>query len=84
MEMKEIGEIVHYYTKIEVAVVKLKGELKVEDKIAIKGLTTDFTQPINSMEIEHEKIQVAKAGQSIGLKVKEKVREGDIIYKVLG
>jgi putative protease len=84
MEMKEIGEIVHYYTKIEVAVVKLKGELKVEDKIAIKGLTTDFTQPINSMEIEHEKIQVAKAGQSIGLKVKEKVREGDIIYKILG
>jgi putative protease len=82
MEKKEIGKIEHYYTKIEVAVVKLKDELKVEDKIAIKGPITDFTQSINSMEIEHEKIQVAKTGQSIGLKVKEKVREGDIVYKI--
>lgn len=79
---KEIGKVAHYYTKLGVAVVELSDTLKVGDKIRIKGATSDFEQPVDSMQIEHEKIEEAKAGQSIGMKVKEHVREHDVVYKV--
>ena len=79
---KEIGKVTHYYTKLGVAVVELTDTLKVGDKIKIKGATSDFEQPIDSMQIEHDKVEEAKAGQSIGLKVKEHVREHDAVYKV--
>ena len=59
-----------------------KGSLKVGDKIRIKGATSDFKQKVASMQIEHEKVEEAKAGQSIGLKVKEHVREQDKVYKI--
>jgi len=79
---EEIGKITHYFTKIDVGVIEIsKGSLKVGDKIKIKGATTDFEQKIDSMQIEHEKVEEAKAGQSIGLKVKEHVREHDTVYK---
>lgn len=81
--MEEVGKITHYYTKIEVVVVELDAPLSVGDKIAIKGSTTDFEQTVESMQIQHKDIQTAKAGDSIGLKVKERVREGDVVYKVL-
>lgn len=78
-----IGEVIHYFGKIGVAVVKLKDTLSVGDEIRIVGgESTDFTQKVESMEIEHKKIQEAKAGDSIGLKVKEKVREGYKVYKL--
>jgi len=80
--MKEIGKIAHYYPKIEVAVVELSDELKIGDKIGIEGSTTSFSQLVDSMEIEHQRAEVAKQGQSIGLKVKERVREGDKVYKL--
>jgi len=54
----------------------------VGDEISIEGATTNFRQKVTSMEIEHKKVDVAKAGQSIGLKVEERVREGDIVYKI--
>jgi putative protease len=79
---KEIGKISHYYTNIGVGVVELSDTLKVGDKIRIKGATTDFEQTIDSMQIEHNKIEEAKAGQSIGLKVKDHVRQHDVVYKV--
>lgn len=79
---KEIGKITHYYDKISVAVVELSGTLKVGDKIRIKGNFTDFEQNIDSMQIEHEQMKVAKKGQAIGLKVDDKVREHDIVYKI--
>jgi len=78
-----IGEVTHYFGKIGVAVIKLKDTLSVGDEIRIVGgEATDFTQKVESMEIEHEKIQKAKAGDSVGLKVKEKVREGYKVYKL--
>jgi putative protease len=80
-EMKEIGKVTHYFTKISVAVVELKAPLSVGDKIRIVGPTTDFEQTVESMEIEHQNVKTAKAGQSIGLKVKEHVRETDTVYK---
>jgi len=80
---EEIGRISHYFTKIGVGVVEItKGSLKVGDKIRIKGATTDFEQEIDSMQIEREEIEEAEAGQSIGLKVKDHVREHDVVYKV--
>ena len=82
-EGKLIGKISHYFGNIGVAVIELSGGLKVGDKIRIVGgIDTDFEQVIGSMEIEHEKIKVAKKGDSIGLKIDQKVREGYEVYKV--
>ena len=82
-EGKLIGRVVHYFDKIGVAVISLDAPLKVGDTIRIVGgESTDFTQEVGSMEIEHEKIKKAKKGEEVGLKVKEKVREGYKVYKV--
>ncbi|MEM2872555.1 MAG: hypothetical protein QXD82_00100 [Nitrososphaerales archaeon] len=78
--MGEIGKITHYYPKIGVAVVELKAPLKVGDKILIRGSTTNFEQMVESMQIEHQDVQSAEAGKSVGLKVVQRVREGDIVY----
>lgn len=82
-EYIEIGKITHFFSKIGVAVIELKKTLKVGDTIAIKGPTTDFEQLVDSMQIEYENVKEAKAGQSIGLKVAERVRETDAVYKKL-
>jgi len=83
IEGKLIGEISHYYGNISVAVIDLKGALKAGDTIRIiGGEETDFTQEVDSMEFEHKKIKTAKAKDSVGLKVKEKVREGYKVYKI--
>lgn len=80
---KPIGEITHYFKKIGVGVVKLTGgSLKVGDNIKIKGATTDFEQVVESMQVEHESVTEAKKGQEVGMKVKERVREGDLVYKL--
>lgn len=81
---KEIGKISHFFPHPSVAVVELADELRVGDKIHVKGHTSDFEQTVDSMQVEHEEIEVAKAGQQIGLKVKEHVREHDVVYKVMG
>ncbi|QQG39100.1 MAG: translation elongation factor-like protein [Candidatus Woesearchaeota archaeon] len=83
MTEQEVGKIFSYYSKIGVAAIELIGELKVGDTIRIKGSTTDFTQKISSMQIEHEKVKEAGAGDSVGMKVNEKVRPNDIVYKVI-
>ena len=77
---KEIGKITHYFEKVQVAVVELSGKLKVGDTIHIKGHTTDFTQKVSSMQVEHEDIETAKSGDSLGLKVSERVRLNDKVF----
>ena len=79
----EIGRITHFFSKISVAVIELIAPLAVGDTIAIKGPTTDFEQIVESMQIEHNNVQRAEAGQSIGLKVAQRVRENDTVYKKL-
>ena len=79
----EVGKITHFFSKISVAVIELKASLKVGDTIVVKGPTTDFEQLVDSMQIEHENVAQAEAGQSIGLKVVQRVRETDIVYKKL-
>jgi translation elongation factor EF-Tu-like GTPase len=81
-EGKLIGKVTHYFGKIGVAVIELEETLKVGDTIRIVGGETDFTQTVESMEIEHQKVKEAKAGQSVGLKVAQKVREGYKVYKL--
>ncbi|MEM3824302.1 MAG: translation elongation factor-like protein, partial [Candidatus Bathyarchaeia archaeon] len=77
------GRITHFFSKISVAVVELKAPLAVGDTVLIKGPTTDFEQVVESMQIEHKNVQRAEAGQSIGLKVAQRVREKDVVYKKL-
>lgn len=81
-ELQEVGKIAHFFSKINVAVVDLTATLSVGDRIRIQGPTTDFEQSVDSMQIEHADVKSANAGQSIGLKVKERVRENDTVYKV--
>ena len=82
IEGKLIGEITHYFSKIGVAVIKLSDILKVGDEIRIVGGEADFNQPVDSMEVEHQKVEEAKKGESVGLKVEQKVREGYSVYKL--
>lgn len=81
-EGKLIGKVTHYFSKIGVAVIELSDNLKVGDTIRIVGGQTSFQQIVESMEIEHQKVQEAKAGDSVGLKVNQKVREGYRVYKL--
>ena len=83
MPEEEIGKVSGYFRKIGVAAIDLtQGTLSVGDTIHFKGHTTDFTQVVESMQIEHQNVQTAKAGDSIGIKVKEHVRDHDKVYKV--
>lgn len=82
-KLEEVGEVSHYYSRIGVAVVELKKPLSVGDQIIISGVTTHFEQNVLSMQIEHKDVKEAKKGQSIGLKVDEKVRKNDLVYKML-
>ncbi len=82
VEKKLVGKMSHYFTKIGVGVIELSDELKVGDRISIEGATTNVQQTVDSMEIEHANMQSAGAGQSVGMKVAQRVREGDLVYKL--
>ncbi len=82
MAEAEIGLIVDFFARPVVAAIQLTGELKVGDKIHIKGHTTDMEVVVSSMQIHNQSVSVAKAGDSVGIKVSDKVRHGDKVYKV--
>lgn len=78
-----MGKVTHYYDKIGVAVVDLSAVLKVGDKIKfVRGGEDAFDQEVESMQVEHEKIKSAKKDDTIGLKVKEEVKEGAEVFKI--
>lgn len=79
----EVGHILHFFSKINVAVLELTAPLAVGDRILVKGPATDFEQVVESMQIEHKNIQGAEAGQSVGLKTAQHARERDVVYKKL-
>ena len=79
----EVGQIVHFFSKINVAIVELKLPLAVGDRIAIKGPNTDFEQIVESIQIDCRSIPRAEGGQSIGLKLFQQAKEKDTIYKKL-
>lgn len=80
---KQVGRVTHYFGKIGVAAVELEDELRVGDTIHFKGHTSDWTQEVESIQIEHESVEKAGPGDEIGIKVTEHAREHDIVYKVL-
>lgn len=80
--LEKVGEVSHYFTKIGVAVVELTGKIKVGDSISVKGMTTNFEQKVESMQVEGENIEEANPGDDIGMKVVDRVRKGDIVYRL--
>jgi translation elongation factor EF-Tu-like GTPase len=82
MEEKRVGEVVKFFSKIGVAAIRLtEGSLKVGDTIRIVGHTTDFSQTVESMQAENASLQEAGPGSDIGIGVKDRVREHDVVYK---
>ena len=83
MVEEKIGIVEHFFTNVSVAAIKItEGELKIGDTIHIVGAHTDLTQKIDSMEIDRNPVEVVTAGDSVGIKVKDRVREHDVVYKV--
>ena len=77
-----VGKVTHYFDKVGVAVIELSGLLSVGDNIRIVGGETDFTQEVESMEMDHQKIQTAKKGDSVGMKTIQKAHDGYKVFKV--
>jgi selenocysteine-specific translation elongation factor len=82
MPEEEIGKVSDFFAHPVVAGIELSGKLKVGDLVRIKGHTTDLELTVNSMQINNVDVTEAKAGDSVGVKVTERVRHGDIVYKV--
>jgi putative protease len=82
MAEREIGVVTHYFSRINVAGIRLTDTLREGDTIHIVGSTTDFTQEVHSMQLENEPITEGQPGQEIGLKVQDRVRVNDQVYRV--
>jgi putative protease len=76
-----IGTVTHYYGHLSVAAVSLTGTLRIGERIHIVGHTTDLEQPVESMEVDHQKVDAAGPGDDVALEVKDHVREHDSIYR---
>ena len=83
MSEEAIGEVTDFFARPVVAGIELTATLKLGDKIHIMGYTTDFEFIIDSMQINNVDVKQAKAGDAIGVKVSERVRRGDTVYKVI-
>lgn len=79
---EEIGQVTHYFSNINVAVIKLAKPLNIGDQIQIKGATTDFEQKIDSIQVDHKEVDKAKKGDAIGVKVSDRVRKNDKVCKI--
>ncbi|HEY5221208.1 MAG TPA: translation elongation factor-like protein [Candidatus Paceibacterota bacterium] len=80
-KLKPIGKVTHYYTHIKVAIVKFNTKVKAGTELYFKGATTDFTEAAKSMQFDHKSIAIAPAKKQIGIKLRKRVREGDLVYK---
>jgi translation initiation factor IF-2 len=84
MPEQKVGEVIKFFSKPSVAAIKItEGAVKVGDRLKFKGHTTEFEDLIQSMQIDNKGVQEAGAGAMIGIKVKDRVREGDLVYKVV-
>jgi len=81
-KLKEVGTVIHYFSNIGVAIVELSDTLSVGDHVLTKGMTTNVEQTVDSMQIEHATVEKAGVGASVGIKVAQKVRQHDKVYKV--
>lgn len=78
-----VGSVSHFFNKAGVVAIEMTGELAVGDTIHVTGHLTDFTEKVGSMQIEHQQVTSVKKGDSVGIKVAGKAREGDDVYRVL-
>lgn len=82
MADQSIGKVTHYYDKIGVAIIELSAPLSISQMIKIVGKDGEFTQKVESLQIEHQPIEKVKKGDVVGIKVDQKVREKDLVYAV--
>ncbi len=82
MTEMEIGKVTHYFGHVQVAAIALTGVLKIGDTVRIVGHTTDVRQKVDSMQIENQAVSEAKPGDAIGIKIAERVRPNDKVFKV--
>ncbi len=80
-KVKPIGKVTHYYAHIKVAIVKFNTKVKAGTELYFKGATTDFKEVSKSMQFDHKPVVVAMPKKQIGIKLKKRVREGDLVYK---
>ncbi len=84
MERVKVGEVFHYFGKIGVAAIRLTdGGIAVGDTIQVQGPSTDVTQVVETMQIEHDSVPRAERGQEVGIKLKDRARERDLVYRVV-
>lgn len=77
-----MAEVTHYFPHVRAAVLKIKaGDIRIGDQLQFKGHTTDFTQKVTSMQIDHKPVAIATKGDDFGLEVKSRVRAGDLVYR---
>jgi len=79
---EKIGVISHYFRKLNVAVIELSDSVSVSDHLHFNGANTDFEQRLDSMQLDHKEVTVAKLGDQIGIKVQNKVQAGDLVFKI--
>jgi translation elongation factor EF-1alpha len=78
---ERIGTVVHFFNKISVVVAKLESDLKIGDTVHFHGPHTDFTQKVSSMQVEHEVVTEGAAGDEVAIKVDQRVRKSDALYR---
>lgn len=78
---KSAGKITHYFSNISVAIVKFSKNMPVGAELRFKGATTDFRQKLSEMQYNHQPIKIAKKGKEVGVKVNDRVREGDQVFE---
>lgn len=82
MPERKVGQISHYFNEIGVAGIEVTGKIQVGDVVHVTGHTSDFTQTVDSIEIEHEHVEEAGAGDSIGVKLVDRARVHDEVFVV--
>lgn len=83
MQEKEIGTVTHYFGHINVIIIQLQDTLKIGDTIRVKGHTSDFTQKVDSMQIEHVSVAEAKSADAVGIKIEQKSHPKDKVFKII-
>jgi putative protease len=81
-EKQLVGKVTHFFTNISVALIELTDALKVGDTLSFEGSTSNFEQKVDSMQIDRKDVPEAKKGDAVGIKVKERVRPGDQVFRV--
>jgi hypothetical protein len=81
-KIKPIGKVTHYYAHIKVAIVKFNTKTRAGAELYFKGATTDFREAAKSMQFDHKPVAVAQPKKLVGIKLKKRVREGDLVYKI--